>query len=398
MKNTWRHYLRRFAAVSAVGGTMAWSSAMCYAVQLAYDDASDPVYATAWDEGDDGGTGLGPWNFDGTYNTLDPGQQAMDDGLKSDTQTSSTFNDVGRAWTMYNPLGRPVLPANGASGTDIARAGRALDSPLQIGQTVSIVFDNPTERFFFRGYTLKFNTATANECHNGDNCTTMAYDPGAVATAWQLQMFDYFTYGNWQWTTYNDMDPDTENYPLFDTDTGNGGGRLDVTLTGPTTLDWTLTPLAHPELATTRSDTLDDTDPILWIEFQHWNTDSDYYPTKVAMDARATDFYIRSIEVTSPDSPGLPGDFNKDGKVDVADFVMWQKDNSVGTYDVWKTNFGSSLPGAGGGGAVPEPGTFALLVAGGGLLFASWQHRRRPPKRLAVHISHSAVDVEDFWE
>jgi hypothetical protein len=68
------------------------------------------------------------------------------------------------------------------------------------------------------------------------------------------------------------------------------------------------------------------------------------------------------MEITGPDPPGLPGDFNKDGKVDTADYVMWRKDNSVGTYDEWKTNFGAVQAGSGGG-AVPEPGSFVLLVA-----------------------------------
>jgi hypothetical protein len=380
MKNTWRHYLRRVAAVSVVGSSMAWSSAMCYAVQLAYDDATDPVYNNGWQEGDDGGTGFGPWNFDGTYNTAV--QQGMDDGLKSNSQTSSTFNDLGRAWSMFNPVGRNVGPPNGSAGSDIARSGRALDSPLQIGQTVSIVFDNPTERHNYRGYALKFNTTTANGCYNGDNCTTTAYDPGTVGTAWQLQMFDYFTYGNWQWFTYGG-DP-SDDYPLVDTDTGNGGGRLDFTLTGATTFDWTLTPLLHPELATTRSGTFEDPGQIVWIELQQWNTDSDYYPA-IITDSRATDFYIRSVEVTSAAPPGLTGDFNQDGKVDAADYVMWRKDNSVGTYAEWQENFGEMQAGSGGG-AVPEPESFACVVLGGALV--SWTRGRRRDGSLRGASEH----------
>lgn len=68
----------------------------------------------------------------------------------------------------------------------------------------------------------------------------------------------------------------------------------------------------------------------------------------------------------------LPGDFNMDGKVDGADYVVWRKNPAAflpATYDTWRSNFGnppgagSSLPGT--GGAVPEPGTFALLCLGG---------------------------------
>jgi hypothetical protein len=375
MKNTWRNLFRRLAAGCAVTGSLAWSSAMCYAVQVAFDSGSDPVYATSWLAGQDGGFGFGPWNFDGTYNTLPPGQQAMDDGLGTGVQTSSPHNDVGRAWTMYNPEGRPRGVGNGTTGTDIARAGRALDSPLQVGQTVSVVFDNPEERAFFRGYAIKFNTTAANGCYAGDNCTTPVYDPGSVGTAWQLQMFDYNSYGNWQWFTYVDPNPDN-NYPLFDYHTAEAGGRLDFTLTSASTFDWTLTPLAHPELAVTQSGTFEDPGQIVWIELQQWNSDSDFYPGMIPNPA-ATDFYIRSLEITSPAPPGLPGDFNGDNKVDAADYVVFRKNNGtnnalpndggLGTpigsahYDLWKANFGDTA-GSGGGAAVPEPSTLVYVV------------------------------------
>jgi hypothetical protein len=365
---------------------------MCYAMQVAFDSGSDPVYATGWLAGQDGGFGFGPWNFDGTYNTLPPAQQAMDDGLGTGVQGSSTFNDVGRAWTMYNPLGRAQVPSNGGSGTDIARSGRALDSPLQVGQTISVVFDNPEPRAFFRGYAIVLNQDAANGCYAGDNCSTPAYDPGSVDQAWQLQMFDYNSYGNWQWFSYIDANPNND-YPLFDYHTAEAGGRLDVTLTGPTSISWTLTPLAHPELAETRTETLASSDPIVWIELQQWNTDSDFYPAMVP-GALATDFYIRSIEITSPDPPGVPGDYNADGKVDAADYVLARKHLGTGydltnevsgvtpgsvtqdDLDAWRARFGDMSGAGGGAGAVPEPSTFVYVVlAAAGML---WWGARRP--------------------
>jgi hypothetical protein len=65
---------------------------------------------------------------------------------------------------------------------------------------------------------------------------------------------------------------------------------------------------------------------------------------------------------------GPGGDFNGDGSVDAADYVVWRK--GLGTtfgphhYDEWRANFGTS-PGAGGvaGGAqVPEPLSLFLLI------------------------------------
>jgi hypothetical protein len=75
--------------------------------------------------------------------------------------------------------------------------------------------------------------------------------------------------------------------------------------------------------------------------------------------------------------PVTPGDYNRDGAVDSADYVEWRK--GLGTthnqsdYNVWRANFGQTI-GSGGAGnplgasaeplpiAVPEPATITLLV------------------------------------
>jgi hypothetical protein len=68
----------------------------------------------------------------------------------------------------------------------------------------------------------------------------------------------------------------------------------------------------------------------------------------------------------------LAGDYNSDGTVDAADYVVFRKGQAPGTYATWRENYGES----GGGGnnsaetAVPEPtsawlilaGTFAILI------------------------------------
>jgi len=64
--------------------------------------------------------------------------------------------------------------------------------------------------------------------------------------------------------------------------------------------------------------------------------------------------------VTQP----LSGDFNNDGRVDAADYVVWRKSGgSMDDYNTWRTNFG--MPSAGGGAAVstvPEPGALVLAL------------------------------------
>jgi autotransporter-associated beta strand protein len=81
---------------------------------------------------------------------------------------------------------------------------------------------------------------------------------------------------------------------------------------------------------------------------------------------------------------GVPGDFNSNGKVDAADYVMWRKNNGTNNalandgglgvpigqahYNLWRGNFGKP-PGAGSGGGlggspVPEPMTMVTLLMG----------------------------------
>lgn len=68
-------------------------------------------------------------------------------------------------------------------------------------------------------------------------------------------------------------------------------------------------------------------------------------------------------------TPSVAGDFNGDGIVDAADYLVWRK--GLGTtftqanYDAWRTHFGQSAgsgSGAGANSAVPEPETVVLLM------------------------------------
>jgi hypothetical protein len=74
---------------------------------------------------------------------------------------------------------------------------------------------------------------------------------------------------------------------------------------------------------------------------------------------------------------GLDGDFNHDGFVDAADYVMWRKTNSgdMIAYNTWVQHFGESLAGSGGGNGAsanaPEPGTWLLMTVFAGCLLAT---------------------------
>jgi hypothetical protein len=100
--------------------------------------------------------------------------------------------------------------------------------------------------------------------------------------------------------------------------------------------------------------------------------------------------------------PLLAGDFNRDGSVNAADYVLWRKmdgqhvargigadGNGDGTVDVtdyglWQSNFGRTSTGAGSGfsenglGAVPEPCAALLFILSCiGILTAPCRSRKR---------------------
>jgi PEP-CTERM motif len=95
-------------------------------------------------------------------------------------------------------------------------------------------------------------------------------------------------------------------------------------------------------------------------------------------------FAFRNILVEDGFVPGgLDGDYNDDGTVDAADYVIWRANEGTSNmlpndpdggvigedqYDTWIENFGETVNGSGGGssgaGVVPEPATAALLLIG----------------------------------
>jgi hypothetical protein len=119
-----------------------------------------------------------------------------------------------------------------------------------------------------------------------------------------------------------------------------------------------------------------------------WNTTSSQLldTLRLAMGVNATGAFdeFRLGEAWADVAvPTLVGDFNSDGRVDAADYVVWRKGFGTlydqGDYQDWRANFGATLDGDGaaignGTGAIPEPAALpCLLIA---ILIACLRHVR----------------------
>src|SRR5262249_43182792 len=227
MRDTWRHYFRRIVATCAISGATAWSCAMCYA--SAFDVATNSPYADGWQAGDNGGTGFGPWSFNGTSPDPAGTYQAM-----------SYSSPIGTSWTL----------ATHANNTGLANAGRAITGGLQAGDTFSTVIDNPTEYHFYRGFDILFTSGSDN------------YPAGINDAALRVSVFNYFT-DNWR---LNDTGP--TNTGLSSQTTAVAGVRLDLKLNSASTYTFTLTPL-NGDPGYTHSGTL--AGSISWVDYRLWD-------------------------------------------------------------------------------------------------------------------------------
>jgi hypothetical protein len=99
---------------------------------------------------------------------------------------------------------------------------------------------------------------------------------------------------------------------------------------------------------------------------------------------------------------GIPGDYNNNGIVDAADYVLWRNDgplaNEIDTpgtvnnvdFTAWRSRFGNSgsAAGATANTAVPEPAPFVLLVLAAAC-WCSWSSR--------PHTKPSNSSVSSYW-
>ncbi len=241
--------------------------------------------------GDNGGFGFTPWNFDSAY--IASGNYAKPLGYNygnyaagvNDIVTDGAFNALGQAWRMgLNP------------NSGVNRAGRGF-APLQIGQTLKVVFDNPTERQFFKGYFIRLNGGTGgvngNIANSNDQPATLG---GTPVRKMYLSRFEYFNNGEFTIVDADDPGPpnsDSTSTGIFDTDTSAAGALFAVTRTGTDTYRVLLDPIGPGPSFTLNETFANPGVPVDWIEFTMFNTSVD--------PAKATDLYIKSMEIVVPE-------------------------------------------------------------------------------------------------
>ncbi|MEM1026538.1 MAG: PEP-CTERM sorting domain-containing protein [Planctomycetota bacterium] len=189
--NGWYVSLGTVLAASTLGSAAA--------AQDAIDDATQSVYADGWADGDNGGTGFGPWSL-----SFDGDATALNSIYASDPHF---IDGVGVGPLGANQLGTPAfgLTTDASTGASV-QAVRAFDAPMQPGDRFTITLDGSAlegdprigNRFELLGadgvprYTLRTSLGSNDDdwTQNGNNLSIPAGD--AFRVSFTLQDIDSF--------------------------------------------------------------------------------------------------------------------------------------------------------------------------------------------------------------
>jgi hypothetical protein len=308
-----------------------WGS-LLLAVTIAADNASNPAYIDGWQAGDDGGIGFGPWDLAFSGNGI---------GLFHDPQFIDNVPLAG------NSLGSPAFALTTGDRpffTDTSEARRTFESPLGVGQTFSADVDGSA----LDPLALGFTTGNTFDLY------------GSIG----IERFSLFTnnqYHNDHWTATGDADTGVPAGSSF---------HVEFTLVTANAYDLFLLPLVGgaPLFAQTGAPLAGTMNVgIDTIRVTAYGTGSSPDGTK--------EIFFNNLMII-----GLAGDYNFDGTVDAADYVVWRKSDGTQTgYNLWRANFGQPA-GAGTSAAgdspahaaVPEPASSAPLI----IAVAGWCLRR----------------------
>ncbi len=313
----------------------ACAADLSFGSTIASDEASHTAYADGWQTGDNGGTGFGPWNL--TYS-----------GVLTGLFHNPQF--IARTPLSGNSLGTPAF---GLTTSDVefdtSEAVRALNAPIGIGQTLSVDLDGSLlesgGRPFTKGNTFQLIGSDGQE---------------------RFSLYTSSRFNGDNWATHRDVNTGVSAGSAF---------RVEFTLATANTYDLAILPIGggNPLFSLTGAALTGTTNVgIGRLRFSTYGAGSSANGTK--------ELFFRRLLVSSD---ALSGDYNEDGTVDAADYVVWREhDRSQAGYSVWRNNFGrtasaTSLSDA----TVPEPTSWILLL---GAALGSRIGRRIAGQRLGL--------------
>jgi hypothetical protein len=351
------------------------------AITIASDSAADPAYAAevdgAWKGenpganqnppgNDNGGFGFLPWDFNaaGSFHMGSPPYGILNHFIDGVDFPTTTFNNLSApAFGLGNE--NPAV-------FDTTVAIRPFAQPLAVGDVFSAEIDSPAE---YDDYTM-----------TGFPFAIIGFRDAAGIEAFNIEAGSSVPFGDFNWRyddlnkTNGDFGVDAGATSIAPTDTSDGS-TFSLEVLSPTTGRFTFDGKSL-DITFGHIDQVDGPVPagppaaVFFTLFDN-NAEADSMGNPTGEHA----FYFDNLKIERP-AAEVTGDYNGNGTVDAADYVMWRdtlnqagmnlpadgnNNNMIdaGDYDVWRSRFGrTSGVGSATNSSVPEPTSLTLLLFG----------------------------------